>query len=510
MRVWMTHAEPDRRRRALAFLILVAGAAVCTLAVGVKLPWSAVGGVLRVVGGGMLRKRTPSGRRCRLRTVGRSAECAALYQRALDIVGNGEWEEVPTNHQQCRRWRCTCQGLSDMYGTAHKNGWGTAPAHAAEWWVASACKTAPTRGARGDLTASASATAQSAVWRVRNHPSAAAAYARWTGAALAKCGGRRIVIYGSSFARALLWSTMHLFTGKRPTADVDTSIPSYCSTGCGTRTCMTESAYRGQDVSCSAAQWDGDLTVCHYPRDVGIDLRNCGWPFAKLWRYSTAAAHAATSPEARPLSELGALAADVGTLPRDSFEVVYAFKSWPATPVVDSAALRQFAVLNPDALVLESYVWGFTSTGLEGCTDVKRHGAASRVERSARSCEQEQERRFDALLAMVEEHLPARTAVIHVLETRGPVGGGGYTQRSAQVRDAVERLKEVQRRRHLFLDRGDVLAETPAHRRSEHGYYGDATDTWARIITQLACNDMRGIGGSPNATEMEAYHRDRK
>ena len=499
MRARLTRVEPGGAGRCrLMLLIVLAGAAVCTIVIDSELPRLAAGGVLRVVGRGTLRKsRLSSEALCRLRTVGRSAECATLYQHALDIVGHGGWEVPSVDQRRCRSWRCTCQGLSDTYGTAHKNGWGAAPAHAREWWVASACTTAPARVARGDLADAARATTQSArlpdvaTWQVRNHTRAAAAYARWTGAALAQCGGRRIVIYGSSFARALLWSTMHLFTGKRPTADADITIRSFGGGVRVARQCMTESAYLGRDISCSAAQWEGDASVCHYPRDVGTDLRNCGWPFAKLWRYSTAAAHAATSPPARPLQELGVLAADVGPLPRDSFEAVYAFKSWPFTPVVDSAALQQFAILEPDVLVLESYVWGFSPIGLEACTEVKNQDA-SRVERSTRSCEREQERRFDALLATIEKHLPARTAVIHLIETRG---GIGYARRSAQVRSAVGRLGEVQRRRHLFLDRGDVLSETPAHLKSEHGYYGDATDAWARMITLLACNGMREDGG---------------
>jgi hypothetical protein len=57
----------------------------------------------------------------------------------------------------CDEWACTCQGMSDVYGTTHATKfWGSASTSAREWWIARKCETAPKRAA---ITAAALAVA---------------------------------------------------------------------------------------------------------------------------------------------------------------------------------------------------------------------------------------------------------------------------------------------------------------------------------------------------------------
>ena len=376
---------------------------------------------------------------CSLQNMGESTECSSLYQSALDIFGGG-----------------------------------------GEGWASSSSRAAVNATARD-----------------RN----AAAYERWTRTALKQCGGHRIAIYGSTFARALLWSTMYLFTGARPAAAVDTHIPMYDAKRI---LCMADAAFDGLATSCKSPRFLGAHHVCHYPVDVGVDHKNCGWPFAKLWRYALDTG-VATSPPALPLPGIGELATRLGALSSNVFEVVYGFRSWPGTPIGDSVAMRHFEALAPDILVLESHVWGFSAANAKmtaGAGAAASASAPGRVGhdedvawackaaqqlRSPRACEKEQARRFDALLAKVERHVPSTTAVVHLVESRG---AKGHAQRSAQVRAAVDRLAPQRRRRHLFLD-----------------HTADATDAWARALTLLACNEMRTvaslIGQMDNVTNIE-------
>uniref|UniRef100_A0A6C0JBW2 Uncharacterized protein n=1 Tax=viral metagenome TaxID=1070528 RepID=A0A6C0JBW2_9ZZZZ len=43
----------------------------------------------------------------------------------------------------CKVFNCTCQGLSDKYGTHHRVTWGKAPRYARNWWSRNSCKTRP-------------------------------------------------------------------------------------------------------------------------------------------------------------------------------------------------------------------------------------------------------------------------------------------------------------------------------------------------------------------------------
>lgn len=56
--------------------------------------------------------------------------------------------------------------------------------------------------------------------------------------------------------------------------------------------------------------------------------------------------------------------------------------------------------------------------------------------------------------------------------------------------DAVAALAPTKRARHLFLDRSGALRQTEPERQKEHGYYGQVTDMWARVLTLLACGEL--------------------
>jgi hypothetical protein len=45
----------------------------------------------------------------------------------------------------CSPWGCTCQGMSEWYGTNNAVGWGCAPSEAQAWWMAHQCKTHSTK-----------------------------------------------------------------------------------------------------------------------------------------------------------------------------------------------------------------------------------------------------------------------------------------------------------------------------------------------------------------------------
>jgi hypothetical protein len=56
----------------------------------------------------------------------------------------GEFDDAPAQEAVCAAWGCTCQGMSELYGTAHsKSKFGTATDTAAAWWVANTCSTDP-------------------------------------------------------------------------------------------------------------------------------------------------------------------------------------------------------------------------------------------------------------------------------------------------------------------------------------------------------------------------------
>jgi len=50
----------------------------------------------------------------------------------------------------CEEWGCTCQGMSDAYGTDHGVTWGSAPSEARDWWDDNHCTTKPTGRACSD------------------------------------------------------------------------------------------------------------------------------------------------------------------------------------------------------------------------------------------------------------------------------------------------------------------------------------------------------------------------
>ena len=51
----------------------------------------------------------------------------------------------PPGPTSCARWHCTCQGLSDLYGTNAGTGWGCAPPGARSWYQAQKCRTKSAR-----------------------------------------------------------------------------------------------------------------------------------------------------------------------------------------------------------------------------------------------------------------------------------------------------------------------------------------------------------------------------
>ena len=432
---------------------------------------------------------------CRLRDVERSAGCAALFQSALDILGDGEWvigasssSDAAPEKGVCAAWSCTCQGLSDRYGTAHMGGWGSAPEEGEgdggvrQWWMNNACQTQPRETNSGSRVAAAAAALPPAMWRINaKYSDAATAFNQWTGLSLARCGGRRVVVYGSSFARTIMWSMMSMFTGTAPTR-AEKVMPSY---NMAATKCHSEVNYKGSAVWCENAEWKARPEVCRYPRDTGLELEKCGWPHAKLWRFNLATG-ATSSPATRTIQHFSSVVAHAGPLAINTFQAVYGFKSWPRTPVADAEAYAQFAALKPDIVIVESYVWGFSPDGFPASSS-RRHSPHVDADVDA-----EGGRRIDAMLEAIETHLPGEITVVHLLETEWGTSGSnsGYAARSAQVRAAVARLPLRKQRRHLFFDRAAVLAKTAAERRSEHGYYGDASDAWARMLTLLLCNDM--------------------
>jgi len=44
-------------------------------------------------------------------------------------------------HLVCAPWGCTCEGLSNTYGTQYRKTWGSAPEVAKDWWVVNTCTT---------------------------------------------------------------------------------------------------------------------------------------------------------------------------------------------------------------------------------------------------------------------------------------------------------------------------------------------------------------------------------
>ena len=43
----------------------------------------------------------------------------------------------------CDDWRCSCQGLSNKFGVAHRQSWGSANELAQTWWHGHSCTTSP-------------------------------------------------------------------------------------------------------------------------------------------------------------------------------------------------------------------------------------------------------------------------------------------------------------------------------------------------------------------------------
>ena len=67
---------------------------------------------------------------------------------------------VTEGDRGCAEWTCTCQGLSNMFGTAHATKfWGSASETARTWWLARKCETAPKLAAAKSVAAPAAAIA---------------------------------------------------------------------------------------------------------------------------------------------------------------------------------------------------------------------------------------------------------------------------------------------------------------------------------------------------------------
>ena len=54
---------------------------------------------------------------------------------------NFDWS---THCAGCSPWRCTCQGMSEWFGTNSGVGWGCAPMEARVWWEQRKCGTRST------------------------------------------------------------------------------------------------------------------------------------------------------------------------------------------------------------------------------------------------------------------------------------------------------------------------------------------------------------------------------
>ena len=49
----------------------------------------------------------------------------------------------PDMEVNCKLWDCTCQGMSNKFGTIHGQSFGRASKEAKAWWLAKQCRTSP-------------------------------------------------------------------------------------------------------------------------------------------------------------------------------------------------------------------------------------------------------------------------------------------------------------------------------------------------------------------------------